>query len=321
MRPESTSVSFRPDISAVLSEFDDEKAAMSFIGMRAAPVWESAEAEGQYPIINREYFKKAANTKRTSSGAYNRILGEFGQGTFSTEEHGLEHPIDDRRRRKYATLFDAESAAARILRYQILLAHERRVAAAYVAAGFTNHNVSTAWSTVASATPINDVITGADAIQDACGIGREYLSLIIPRADYLELLQVTQIINKSLYVYNDSVIPAELQPQQLAAMLGIKEVIVARSAYDTKEEGIAESMTQIWTAGICYLCVLANAGDDLSIPSALRTILWVGDSPAMPVVETYRDDAVRADIVRVRDDTDEVLTGEADLFVYQLTNT
>jgi len=40
------------------------------------------------------------------------------------------------------------------------------------------------------------------------------------------------------------------------------------------------------------------------------------------VVESYREDKTRSDIVRVREDSDEILLGDSvDLFCYQLTNT
>jgi len=70
-----------------------------------------------------------------------------------------------------------------------------------------------------------------------------------------------------------------------------------------------------------YLAVLCDPDDDLEEPSAARTVLWTADSPEIPVVESYREDAIRSDVIRVRDDTDEVLIGATDLFVYKLTNT
>ncbi len=134
------------------------------------------------------------------------------------------------------------------------------------------------------------------------------------------MMSTTQVIDKTLYT-NPGVQPALLKAAQVAAMLGIGQVIIAAGAYDSKEEGIAETNTQIWTAGVMYIEVLAKEKDPLEVPSAARTILWTEDAPELPIMESYREDKKRSDIVRSRDDTDEVLIGETDLFVYMLTNT
>jgi len=320
MRPESTSVVFREDLSALLQEYSASKAADRFIGRKASPIFGAPKAQAAYPVMNRENFKKPASTDRAADGSYNRITGQFGRATYDCEEHGLESVIDDRKRNLYSSLFDTEEAEAQMLMYQILMAHEQRVAAAYVAAGLTNHNTSADWSVVANGVPITDLLAGVDALQDKCGCAGSDLTLIIPRTDFREMMLTTQIINKTQYTYS-GILPAELKPNQIAAMLGIGQVLVASGVYDSTEEGIAETNSQMWTAGIMYLVVLAPEGSSLATPSASRTVLWTGDSPELPVVETYRDDKIRADVVRVRDDTDEIMQGETDLFAYQLTNT
>lgn len=320
MLPESSSITFRQDLTILASEFDAVKAAARFAASRVAPKFPTGIKTGGYPIMNRENFKKRSDTKRTDEGAYNRIVGKFGKGTFDCEEHGLEYPISDAKAAEFARFFSAEQAAMAILRYQLLLDWEVRAAALYSGGGFTNTNVGTAWSTVATALPFNDLQTGIEALEDSAGAGPEDISLIIPRADFREMLLTTQVIDKSKFT-NPGIQPAFLNAMQVAAMLGIKEVIIARSSQDTKEEGVAESISQIWTAGVMYLAVLANENDSLEIPSAARTIIWQADAPDIPIMESYREDKLRGDVVRSRDHTDEVLQGETDLFVYKLTNT
>ncbi len=321
MLRESTSVVLRSDLTAVAQEYAVEKALARFIGRRAAPIFEAGQFTGNFPIMNRENFKKRTPTNRAPDGSFNRITGEFGNGTFSTEDHGLEYPIDRERRARYARFIDAEAAATQILYSQIMLDHEFRVATLYSDAGFSNTNVTTAWSTTASAVPLDDLATGIEALADNCGAGGDDISLIIPRADFRELLRVAQVVDKGKYTY-PGLQPSLYSPMQVAAMLGIKEVLIASSAYDTTEEGVAESVSQIWTAGVMYLAVLAKEGDPLEIPSAARTILWTDRAPEFPVIESYEEPKIDADIVRVRENTDEILIGaEPDLFTYQLTNT
>ena len=319
-KKESTSVVFRDDLSSHLREYDSQAAAARFIGLKAAPIRPVAKKAGQFAIFRRADMKKPADVSRAAGGDYNRIQTRFGAGTYACVEHGLEHPIDDGDREEYIDQFDADSEAAEALRFQILMAHERRVAALYAAAGLTNHNVGTAWTTVATASPLDDIQTGIDTVQDACGVGGEAMSLIIPRVDFREALKTAAVIAKLPTLF-PGVQPALIQPAQFAAMLGIKSVLVAGGVYDSAGEGLAEVNTQIWTGGVMYLAVLAEPNASLITPSAARTILWTRRSPSLPVVESYREDKIASDIIRVRDDTDEIMQGPANLFAYQITNT
>ena len=317
-RPETASVSLRKDLSAVANEFDASSAAARFIGPLAAPRFNVPEQAGNYPILNREDFRKPANTARKDGAAYNRIEGQFATGTWSCDEHGLEYVIDDRRRRRFASFIDAEQAAARILRHQILLAYERRVAALYSGASLTANKAATAWSTSADGVPLSDLLTGMETLEDNCGTDRSQLSLIIPRDAFREALACAQVVDKIKYTY-PGIQPALLAPALFAAMLGIKGVLIASGSYDSTEEGYAESIAQVWTAGYMYLALLADPDDPLEIPSAMRTMIWTADAAEIPIVESYRDESRRGDVIRMRDDTDEVETAAANLMAYELS--
>ena len=325
MRPESTSAAARPVLTEFAREYYNEKALSKFIGLRAAPLFRANKRTGEYPIFNRESFKKrVTNQTRAPGGAYNRIGGEFGVQTYACAENGLEYPVDDVMLEQYADLFDAESAATEILIQQILMGHEARVAALYSGAGLTNHNVTTAWTTVATATAIADFEAGFNAICDACGCLTSDLSIIIPRTDFLELQKVDEIQALAQYTWKGSesgMIPSSIPAATIANMLGCKELLVAQGSYDAQEEGYAESNTQFWTAAVIYIALLAGQESGLSLPSQARTMLWTGDSPDFPVIESYREEQVRADIVRARFQTNEVVTAATDILAYKMTNT
>ncbi len=321
MQPESTSIVFRRDLQEQVREYDVDAAMSRFIGRQAAPIFKSAVSHGRYPLMNRENFKKRTPDSRAPGGAYNRITGKFGQGTFTTEEHGLEEALDRRDRELYSLLFDTESESVTQLWYQIMLNHEYRVAQLYANGGFTEASPFTVWSTAGSAVPLTDLETGMKSLRDKCGAGGNEISLIIPWADYLEMVRTTQVNDKLKYTYRieGGIQPAMIKPRQVADMLGIKSVLVGDSVLDSTEEGVAESISQIWTAGTVYLAVLCAENAALKRPSAARTILWTDYIPEFPLVESYEEPKVNSDVVRVRLDTDEVLIGETDLFVYALT--
>ena len=321
MERESTSVIFRPDLNAQVAEYMEKSAQGRFIAPKVAPLFRSESRRGQYPIFRKDAFKKLAQLSRNANGTYNAVGGHFGAGSFVCDDNGLEYPIDDAKRREYASIFDAELAGSRILMQQLMLGWEYRVAQLFANASFSNTNVATAWTTTSTAVPLDDLQTGINTLCDKWGCLPQDISLVIPRTDFIEMNRTSQVANKAQYTF-PGVIPSLLAPMQIAAMLSIKEVLVASSVYDSTEEGIAESNSQCWTAGVIYLTVCATENDPLEIPSAARTVLWTGDSPELPTMESYRSDERRADIVRARASTDEIfLLDDANPMVYKLTNT
>lgn len=325
LRPESTSAAIRPALTEFAQEYFAQSALSKFIGLRAAPLFKGAKRTAEYPVFNRESFKKrVADQQRAPGGAYARISGLFGRRTYTCEENGLEFPCDDVFMEQYSDFFDGEDAATDIVVQQILMGHEARVAALYVAMSLTNTNVGTAWSTVASATPIADFEAAFNTIGDACGALPSEMSIIIPRADWQELQKVDEIIDLTKYVWSGAsggMIPASIPAATVAMALGCKEILVAGGSYDNAEEGATESNTQFWGAGVIYIAVLSEQDAPLRRPSAARTILWTEDSPDFPVIESYREEQTRSDIIRGRFQTDEVQTADDDILTYQLTNT
>ncbi len=323
MRPESTSAAMRPVLTEFAQEYFAEKARSKFIGLRTAPLFRANKRSAEYPVFNRESFKKrVTDQKRAPGAAYNRVTGQFGRRTYTCTENGLEYAVDDVFAEQYIDLFDAEEAATDILMTQVLMGHEARAAALYIAMSLTNHNVGTAWTTVATATPIADFEAGFNTIGDACGCLTSDLSIIIPRADWQELQKVDEIVERAQYVWTGaSMLPASIPASTVAMALGCKEILVGQGSYDAQEEGYAESDTQFWPAGVMYIALLAGQEAPLRIPSAARTILWTEDSPAFPVMESYREEQTRSDIVRARFQTNEVQTADDNILTYQLTNT
>ena len=313
----------RRDLSVVAQEYDAELAAQTFIADRVAPRLPVAVQAAEYPVWIRENFVKEDDVNRNNDGSYNRIDGGLGTLTFSCDEHGLEASLDDRKRKMYASFIDFETTMTRSLRHRILKARERRVASMVInASTYSAASASVNWDTAATGVPLTDIATGIAAIQLKTGIPGSMMSLVLSKADFDNCVSTTQVINKLQYTYgggggdNKGIIPHLIRPAQLAAICGIKEVHVGMGGYDTTEEGITPSMSAIWTAGYAMLAVLGTPGGGLDTFGAWHTFDWTADSSDMPVVERYRDETRRADIVRVRDDADEVATAEADLLNY-----
>lgn len=309
-----STATLRPDLSVALQEFATQKAVARLAGLRVLPLFESATDTGEYAVFKRENVLEVPDTAR-SEGGYNRVTATVGSKTFQCEEHGLEFVLSDKKAKKYARYMDFERAMAETLYYKILLGHERRTQT--LLATLTLIAATGKWSAAAT-NVIGDVDTRATALGNACGVAKSELSLLVTNTDFQNILSNTELRDRVKYTTR---IPGmqDQQAQLVAEALGLKEVVVATAGYNTKNKGVAPVISGVWTAGRAFLYLAADEGASLETPCIGRTILWTGDSPELPVVETYRDETVRSNVLRVRGDLDEVLQGiDANIFGCQI---
>ncbi len=84
-------------------------------------------------------------------------------------------------------------------------------------------------------------------------------------------------------------------------------ILVAGGTKNTANEGQSASLSEIWDDEYCWIGRVATTAD-FREPCIGRIFHWAGDgSQEEGLVESYRDETVRSDIVRVRHDVDEVV--------------
>lgn len=295
----------RPDLAASLEEFDLMMDAEGFIGQRVMPVIEVSQQAGNFGIIPIEQLLQNREVTRTPGGGYNRGQWRFETGTYSTQEYGVEEPVDDREAKMYANYFDAEVISTLRAQRAIIEAQEKRVAAkVFNTSTYSPTNVSTPWSTVASATPITDVEARVQAIWAACGLWPD--TLVISRKVFRNLRNCAQIVDRLKYQGFVDVRPGNITVDALAQVFDIPKILVAGGAKNTGNEGAALSIASIWSDSYCWIGRTASS-QDFREPCVGRIFHWSADgSENRGLVETYREEKSRSTIVRVRHDVAEV---------------
>lgn len=303
--PESGVTIGRPDLGVLAYEHMGDAAANGFIASEVLPVFETAKKDSQFPVMPREAFLKIPNTKRAARGAYNRADYAFGSDNYQCEEDGWEEVVDDSEAALYSRFFDAEAMATMRAMNIIQRAYEYRVASAvFNATTFTAHAVTNEWDDAAAATPLADVNAGKIAIRNATGLIAN--TLIIAYSTFLNLGLSANVLGRIQYT-NPGVERGEIEAALLAKYFGVERVLVGGAIMDATAKGKSMvTATDLWNNEYAMLCYI-NGGADLIAPTLGRTFLWTEDSPGMLNVETYRDETVRGDVVRVRQSTDEKL--------------
>ena len=164
-QPTSDTAVSRPDLAVVVDEFRESEMTAA-IGDRVMPYFPVAEQSAEFPVIPKEVMLKAPDTKRAMRGGYPSSDWEFEMGRYATQENGWEEKIDDRERKLYARLFDAEVVATRRAERIIQMAREKRIATkVFNASNFTPNAVTHEWDDADNATPIANVNTGKLAVR------------------------------------------------------------------------------------------------------------------------------------------------------------
>ncbi len=313
----STPASFqRPDLGLAFEEFDLMSAASGFVGLRAMPLTRVGLQTASFSKIPLEHLlNDSRNLNRAPGGGYARQEYEFEQDNYATDEIGAEEVLDDRERAIYGYTgirFDqisADRAVSALMRHiENAIATTLQDATTYAA---QTTAVGTEWSTVASATPRADVLAARERFRARVGFYPN--TLVLSSKVHNNLIQCAEITDLIKYGgYNDgsgqNYDPLMVDEQLLAKLFKVQSVVIAGggAVRNSANAGLAASPTDIWDDEYVSLLQAPNT-DDLREVCFGRTMTFED-----LVVEQYRDESKRSDILRARQDFDvKPIYGEA----------
>lgn len=306
--PTSSLATQRPDL-ATFEEFDLEMDRQGFISQRVLPVFETQTQAGTFGKIPIEQLLQTRNTLRDSQGGYSRGNWTFGTDSFATQEHGAEEPVDDREAKLYANYFDVEQISTRRAYDAVLRNQEIRVAGTiFNATTWTGSSLFTSitneWDDLSNAEPITDVEAAVRKVYANSGMWPN--ALVINRKVFRNLRNCTQVINRiTASGAGSPAKPSDVTAAMLAAVFDLPNIIVAGSSKNTANESQTASLSQVWSDEYAMVCRVAET-NDMREPCIGRIFHWGADGSQIGgSVESYRDERIRGDVVRVRHEVQE----------------
>jgi hypothetical protein len=313
----------RLDLSSTFYEFDVAMSRKGFIAprvVRPRVVGIQAADVGKIPIGQ---LLQKRDVNRAANGGYHRSDFTFDKFSYSTNEKGVEEPLDDRNVKIYSDIFDAEAIHASRAEDGVMRDYETTVsglvfntttfpAAQQYAAG-TMNGLSAAnaeWSMLANCSPIEDV-EGARRNTILKG-GIEPNAVILSRNNFWNAANSAEVIQRLKYSGIDD--PKQVTLNAMAEIWQVEQVLVAGGIYATNNEAQTFSAAFLW--GDSYVCVARVATtDDPREVCIGRTFIWGGDGPGATgteeeiacLIEEYREESRRGSVIRARTDWDIVL--------------
>lgn len=297
----------RADLLGIFKEWSPEN--QSFIALEIFPVIKTRMKAAKFSTLVRENHGKDVETIRGEDGSYNEIDLRKDDGSFSCIDRGLKYRLNDDDEVFYADQFDLESVATEVLAETMKIEREKRVAAlvqstTQFALGNNNYVDKSGSSWATSTNPVEQHIHDSmEAHVKLCGKVPD--TLVVSFKTVNDMLR-NDDLNGRLSTSKDQSYQDRFNA--LAKLIGLRRILVGDAVYDTKEEGIDHVGGTIWSDSYATLCVTAPQGSNLSMGCVGRTFVWTESADAEDVViETYRDEDKRSNMIRARQFCDENL--------------
>lgn len=305
--PNAAAVS-RPEIKVFLEQA--REAETGLLAEKVLGVYESDSQTGRYPrykLAKGELLNVELETERAPHGAYKRVSRSWEWDSYDCKDRGLEGAIDDTEQAEMSKFFDVEVREAKLVRRNVALAYERRVANLVMSSGesgFTAVNSAVAYTegNIATIDLARD-IQAAKRYLEARGVNPDDVSVVLAREVWDRLRRSTKLLSY-MFGNTNSVGNQKIDLTNAAAALEVKEILVSGRHYNAGKKGQSESLSAIW--GTSTVLVANLGAGDFSNGGIGRTITWTADGDGgLYTAETYRNETTREDIVRVRQNTAE----------------
>jgi len=283
-------------VDAAMTQFSLEYRNSGFVADQVFPFTKVNKESDYYFVYGREQYM-IPETIRGPSSEYNRVSATLSTVQYSCQEYGLEIPIDDRERDNADAPLNPDKEATELATKLLLLAWEKRVIDIVTSTSLITQNTTLSgtdqWSDYTNSDPLGDIDTGAQTILKAIGeppntliMGREVFDKLKWHPDITDLVKYTQ--------------KAVVTPDLLASCLSLDRCLVAHSIYNTAKEGATESISFLWGKKALLAYIDPNAGvRGMTLGKSFGT--------KDRLVERYREDKIRSDVVRALHIVDEKL--------------
>jgi len=278
----------------------------NLIGLKVFPQYGVPTKTGQYPRFKIQEGKllDSVDTIRNPNGSYNEIVREYTQQTYSCEDRGLEERVDDTYRADVSRFFNAEVAASQMLTKNVALRWEEVVADEL-------YDNSTFNTTSATVNYTNTLIETIDFMQDLNAAverisdkGIQANTIVMSNTLKNQILRSTLFQNyaKPYDASNAGIISERRLIDILSSDFNL-EVMIGKSVKQTSNVRGTSSTSKIWSNDYIWVGDVGS-GDPYSGRGVGRTFAWEGDGGTTLITESYRDEARRSDMIRVRHNVD-----------------
>lgn len=302
------------DISVAFIQEQDK-----FVAPRVFPMVPVEQKSDIYAQYNRGDFMRDEVQQRAAGAPYVRLgYRTDNTATYNCFEYGAEHPIDDQVRANASGPYNPEVDGVKYLTQKMLIKMERDWTSKFYSTNIWTGSSDAddlvggtdfvRWSNAAS-DPIERIHNDMYSVETKTGFMPN--KLVIGRQVWFDLKNHPDIVDRYKHTSSNSI-----TTDMVARLLELDEILVSGAIYNTAAEGVTHSMARV--ASDNALLVYSAPSPSLMLPSGGYTFMWNGlvrGANNGVAIETYREDNVSSDILRVKGAWDhKVVTADCGVF-------
>jgi hypothetical protein len=285
----------------------------SFVADRACTVKDVDKESDYYYVWNKGDFFRSEAAKRAdgdkSEGGGQRVSST----TYFADVYALHTLLTDRQRAAARNEIDVEAAKVRYLMHQMKLIRDKQFAselfATSVWSGFTDQkgvasgastNEYDQWDDYTNSDPIANITTQISNLEVTAGMpGVELVAVTNTKVfrtlqnhpDFLDRIKYTAGVER----------PASVTATAMAEVLGIDEIIIAKSVENTAAEGATATMAKVFDDYFLLLYRATTASDDMPTAATLFSHSEFDDvTPDGAAIFSWYEEARRATIMEAQ---------------------
>ena len=214
--------------------------------------------------------------------------------SYRVDEHALNDIVTDRQRDNADKALKPDVDATEVLTKKILIRREVECAAiAFAKANFSNNvsfTAAQAWGSNTTTTdPIINIDSGTSKVISSSGFVPN--RLIVDDSTFRALKNHVSVVDRVKHTSADS-----LTEDMLAKLFNVQTMLVGRAIRDTSDEGLASSLSPIWSNAALLAYMEPSPG--LRKASAMYQFQGMGSGSPFTVTK-WRDDPKRGDRIEV----------------------
>ena len=301
----------------------------SFIGLVGAPIITVDHQSGSYYTYSAADWNRREMKVRGSSSKAARAGWSNSNATYNCKRYALEHPEDVNDAADADAVFNVDEDAVEFLANQANIEFDYQ----WTAAAGTTGVWSTDWDGVTSGPSANQFVQfdqSASDPQKTINQAKEAVfakigkmpNTIIAGADVNNELITNSIVRNALQ-YTQTTFTGDITPELLARFFGVGIYRVARSFYESANEGQTSSKANIFGTHDLWLGYVERAPGKKKV-SALYTFAWKGVDGAAGengfVTWKYADESITSDVYGIEMFVDvKVVSADAGAFLEDAT--
>lgn len=229
-----------------------------FISEAIFPTVDSMQKTGKLAKYGTDHLR-VEQTVIGGGGKYARIATQVRSNTsYSIEGHGLEGLVTEDDYSNVEKPYDAEADESLGITTTIMVGKEKGLADTLADTSVLTQNTTLSgtsqWSDYGNSDPVDDFLTGRQAVKDGCGFPPD---LAIMSWEVAEQLRYHPGLLDALGFKDNR--PGGLNDQELASVLKVKRVLIGIASYESANKGQTSSLAAIWGKHLIFAKMPAKA--------------------------------------------------------------